>query len=1127
MPSQRGTLELFARHLAIAVTPLRAAVSDLAAFQMFARRLGWRVDDLPADYRDLAAVVDAVLDAAAALPDGADLDEVIELLAEVRRLFEALDRIDGVPAGIAPGEAATFLGELAERTFELLLCDYLVAELPVVYQAANMLGVIDAEYHRGTGTRPAFLRSRLHLDRVARLAADPGALAATVYGWNTPDFYFELVRDHVFALLWALNLSTTIEPVERALAAGYQAAPPERTDKPIESRVRTVLFEVPVDGRYVEVGASLVELPAEDGQPAGVIIQPALGSGVTGQFALDERWTLRLRTGTDPTALFGVLIRPGSRGIRFPLAPDTPPPAGGYGVALQFRPDDTVVLLGRPGGSRVEFGGATLGFRLDRVGEDLVVTADAGLDQLAVIITVGELDGFVGTVLGGRDVTLPVKLGIEWSSDGGVRFQGAAGFETAFAPGVRIGPVSVDRIGLALRAAGGTSRPRLSATVTVAVSGTLGPVGFAVDGLGVVADLVLASGNAGPLGLEVGLRGPTGLGLRLDAGPVQGGGSIGFDQPTGRYSGTFAVRFGEVEVRALALLDTRMPTGERGFSLLVMLFARFSPGFELGFGITLTGVGGLIGINRRIDVDELKQRFAAGTAVRILNPEDPVRDAPALIAELSAILPPAAGVFVVGPTVRLTWARLVQLDLGIFIELPGPTRVVLLGVANAVIRNPIGSGPLLQLRCDLVGVLDLVRSTLSVDAVLVDSRLLEVFALTGGVALRASWGAEPYALFSVGGVHPDFDPAPIVLPPTLTRLAMSHRTGNGRLSLRFEGYFAITPNTLQFGAAVEVDARIGPFTANGFIGFNTLVRFEPFHFEISFRVGMKIKFRGRTLVGVKVSGVLSGPGPVVFTGEICIEILFFDICADAKFELGNTATPPVTQVDSPLAVLLAELRDPANLHEAGGDPWVAVRPLPAVSGRPPLLPPFGLVWRQGRAPLGLLLERIEGAPVTNPETVTAESPLGVTDELDFFAPGGFAALSEAEALTRRSFERLPAGVRAAAGPDVASTAIVHDVTVREFYLPRRSTGRPPVIVADPLPAPDWLLTAVRVREGLAAGERPPPVVRVDAERWQVRLGDGTVLATDAGEAQAHQLARAAGAGAAAFAATELVSLTRL
>ncbi len=57
------------------------------------------------------------------------------------------------------------------------------------------------------------------------------------------------------------------------------------------------------------------------------------------------------------------------------------------------------------------------------------------------------------------------------------------------------------------------------------------------------------------------------------------------------------------------------------------------------------------------------------------------------------------------------------------------------------------------------GVLDVVRGTLEFDAVLVDSPLLEDFPVTGGLTVRAGWGDDPYAVFSVGGFHPDFAPA--------------------------------------------------------------------------------------------------------------------------------------------------------------------------------------------------------------------------------------------------------------------------------------------------------------------------------------------------------------------------------
>ena len=64
--------------------------------------------------------------------------------------------------------------------------------------------------------------------------------------------------------------------------------------------------------------------------------------------------------------------------------------------------------------------------------------------------------------------------------------------------------------------------------VGVGLRGALGPVSFAVDGLGMTLDLRFAPGNAGPFGLRVGLQPPTGLGLAIEAGPVSGGGVIAY-----------------------------------------------------------------------------------------------------------------------------------------------------------------------------------------------------------------------------------------------------------------------------------------------------------------------------------------------------------------------------------------------------------------------------------------------------------------------------------------------------------------------------------------------------------------------------------------------------------------------
>jgi hypothetical protein len=721
-----------------------------------------------------------------------------------------------------------------------------------------------------------------------------------------------------------------------------------------------------------------------------------------------------------------------------------------------------------------------------------------GTTALRAVLDLAGGDSFLSTLLGGGAPSVTAGLSVVWSSRHGLTFEGSGSLSTEVPVNVSVAGVTVTRLRLSVDVSGSG----VGLAVSAVLDARLGPVRLSVDGVGVALAL-RTPGGFGDADFSLGFRPPTGAGLTLSAGPVTGGGAVGYDEATGRYSGAFAVQLNRISVRAVGLLDTRLPRGQRGFSLLVLLSARFLPGIQVGFGIVLTGVGGLVAVNRRIDVDALYERYATGAVGQLLASEDPTRNLPAVMADLAAIFPPADGVFVVGPTLQLQWLRVVTLDVGVFLEFPGPTRVVLLGTARASVDNPLADGPLLRLRADFVGVLDLAHRTLAFDAVLVDSRLLESFAVTGGLMLRAGWGDEPYVLFSAGGFHPDFSPGSLVVPRTLTRLAMSSGSPDDRLYLRFEGYFAITPNTVQFGAAVEVAAKLGPIRVKGFIGFDALIRLDPFSFQISFEAGMRAQWRGRTLLGLTVRGTLSGPGPVKFTGRACIEVLFFDICASASFELGSDAPPVTGPPPNVLDAIASELRDPATLRAFSEDAAVALRRLPRS-----VLPPTGIVWEQTRAPLGLLLERFEGTALGRAEAVEVVGDAVSGEESDWFAPGSFAELSDAEALNRRSFERLPSGVQVAAGPDRVSGAVRHTVAVREFLLPAPPPppGQPG---REPLAVPPWLAEAAQVRERRADGRRPPPRYRVEPERWQVLSPDGQVVAGVA-EAQAHQLARTRG-----------------
>ena len=129
----------------------------------------------------------------------------------------------------------------------------------------------------------------------------------------------------------------------------------------------------------------------------------------------------------------------------------------------------------------------------------------------------------------------------------------------------------------------------------------------------------------------------------------------------------------------------------------------------------------------------------------------------------------------------------------------------------------------MRLQVDVLGVIDFDRREAAVDATLVDSRLAQ-FALTGDMALRMSWGAQPSFLLAVGGFHPRFAAPPGF--PALERVAVALASGDNP-KLRLEAYLALTSNTVQFGARVDLAARAGSFSIAGFLSFDALVTLAP------------------------------------------------------------------------------------------------------------------------------------------------------------------------------------------------------------------------------------------------------------------------------------------------------------
>ena len=104
------------------------------------------------------------------------------------------------------------------------------------------------------------------------------------------------------------------------------------------------------------------------------------------------------------------------------------------------------------------------------------------------------------------------------------------------------------------------------------------------------------------------------------------------------------------------MLDTRLPGGGAGYSLIVLASALFPP-VQLGFGFSLSGVGGLVGVNRTADVPSLQALARAGRLDDLMFPADLLHRAPQVAAGLAQQFPAAPGHFIVGPAVQVQWGR--------------------------------------------------------------------------------------------------------------------------------------------------------------------------------------------------------------------------------------------------------------------------------------------------------------------------------------------------------------------------------------------------------------------------------------------------------------------------------------
>lgn len=560
------------------------------------------------------------------------------------------------------------------------------------------------------------------------------------------------------------------------------------------------------------------------------------------------------------------------------------------------------------------------------------------------------------------------------------------------------------------------------------------PITISVSRLGVLLNLEKTPDGSGVLGYDIKpkIKPPNGAGVRVNASVITGGGFLYIDEPKGEYFGALQLSFkGLFDLKAVGIINTIMPDGKKGFSMFILITAEFSA-IQLGFGFTLLGVGGMLGINRGMDVEPIRVGLRTGAIRSILFPEDVVGNIQRIISDIRQIFPIKEGGFVIGLMAKIGWGTptLISAELGVMVELPDP-KIVILGIIKCIL--PSEDAPLLKLQINFLGVIDFQNEFIYFEARLFDSSVVGI-TLTGSMAFVVAWGKNSTFGISVGGFHPDFRDYPTV--PTLPgafrdmdRIGLQLLSGdNPRLGI--EAYFAITSNSVQFGAKAELYAG-GPFGFNlyGMLAFDALFIFSPFRFVISLEATLAIRHNTSILFGLHFKGKLAGPRPWNVAGEVSFSVFpFITITIGFDVTWGDPALPPSSATKDLVKVLQDEIRNSSNWKIELPDYHnlhVSLREFNEVEKALIIVHPFGqMVFSQRALPLDydiqkygefkpLNVSRFSTTKITagkDPDP-TKNFTLPTSDVKEMFAAGNYTNLSESDKLSRKSFELFNSGER--------------------------------------------------------------------------------------------------------------------
>ena len=651
------------------------------------------------------------------------------------------------------------------------------------------------------------------------------------------------------------------------------------------------------------------------------------------------------------------------------------------------------------------------------------------LEELNLSIRLHKLNDFFKAILSNDIIIGITKLELEYNKTKGLRVEGEFKVRIPLNKDIDLKVIKLSNLIIEI----GTSvakensiSAKLLTNLKVDFSGIM--LSFIEMGFGVDMNYMTKDKKFGDLKFSPEFQFPSGIAVSVDLSAVKGTGVIRWNKEKEEFLGALELNILDMcGASALVLFNMKMPDGGEGFSFMGALSVFFKMGIQIGMGFSLTAIGGSLGINRGIDTDKLRDAVRDGSLGSILFVKDLAKNLDIILNNISSYYPVKRDQFFFGFLAQITWTDILKADVGIFVQAPNPVTISIAGGIHVSISDSTES--LLAIHVYFLGTIDFNKG-LDFDASLVDSKVVGI-ELYGDMAMRIYWAGDTKGfIMSVGGFHPLYKPEEGFRLGTMRRLGM--KLDYDILKISLETYFAITSNTVQFGAALQLKVGWDKFGLFGELSFNALFQFRPFSFMVDVTVSIAAKCGNWTLASIKLALALSGPAPWNAKGEASFSFLFI------KIDVGFNKTWGKKQTISDKKYIEVVPQFTKNFHETGnwkitsGDivdglvslfqPDVAYGESPE-DEPPPIMdlvmqPSDRLSFSQSAVPLRTKMLRYgEAFPGDAQEIELQELKIGgvelnsgdYRETTSSFAPSLIRPLEESEKLRLPSYENMTAG----------------------------------------------------------------------------------------------------------------------